>query len=287
MKRNKLTGALLISPAFIMIFGVLILPIFYTIYTSMYKSNNLVFDNYVGFKNFINIFTEPAYLKSIYRGIASTLISLVVSMIFGIMAALWLSTKKGKYGYFLQLLILIPWFTSMTVSALTWRWLVDNDYGLLNFVLRTIGLTPVKVLSVPILAFFGMCFIIAWRSVGFIMMLALSGLKTIQNDVLEAARVDGANYMQSVFYIKLPSIKSQITLAFIMITLGNLNNSVIPLTFAGGGPAQGTTTIALQLYDVGFSKYMYGQASAISVFILIINVIFIIFYTRSMRYERE
>jgi multiple sugar transport system permease protein len=91
---------------------------------------------------------------------------------------------------------------------MVWKWIVNSDYGLLNFVLRNIGLQPLKIMETPVPAFLMMCFIVSWRTVGYIMILVLSGLKALPEDMLEAARLTGANYIQRNFPHQIPNIKS-------------------------------------------------------------------------------
>lgn len=286
MRRNKWIGYMLVSPAVLLIFGLMISPIFYTGYISLHKFANLQIGKFVSFNNYLKLLSDRSVMNSIGTGLEITFLALSCAMFFGILASLWLHSKRGTQANLLQLLCLIPWFTSLIISALNWRWIVNTDYGLLNSILKNMGVPIVQILESTALSFLMVSFIMAWRTTGYIMILVLSGLKSLSEEMLEAAKVDGASYLQTLFHIKFPNIRSQIILAFIMITLANLNNSTIPLAFNNGGPAGATTTVALKLYTLGFADLDFGKGSALSVLMLLINLLIIVFYMRSMRYEK-
>jgi ABC-type sugar transport system permease subunit len=285
MRKNKIIGFLLVSPSAFLIISLLIFPIIYTFFTSLHRFDNLALGKFIGLKNYAALFNNKVVVDSLLRGFLVVGLSLFLTMVFGILASLWIYSKSGSYGYFLQLLCLIPWFTSLIVAALTWRWLINTDYGPVNSILRSNNLPTLKIMETPFQSFMALVFIMAWRTTGYVMILVLSGLKALPNEMLEAARVDGAKYFQTLFYIIFPNIKSQIILSFIMITLSNINNSTIPLAFNAGGPANATNTVALEIYQLGFLNYSFDQAASLSVILLLINIIIIFFYMRIMKYE--
>ena len=286
MRRSKSTGFLLVLPSAFLIISILILPIFYIAWASIHRFDNLAIGGFIGLRNFISIFNNETIHSSIYRGFANTFLALSIAIIFGIISSLWIFSKKGTFAYFLELLSLIPWFTSFIVTALTWRWLINFDFGPINYILKSNNLPALNILEIPYQAFLALSFIMAWRTTGYVMILVLSGLKSLSTEMLEAAKVDGTSYMQSLFYIIFPNIKPQIILAFIMITLSNINNSTIPLAFSGGGPVSATDTVALQIYKLAFMDFTFDRAATLSIILLLINFVIILFYMGVMRYEK-
>jgi ABC-type sugar transport system permease subunit len=287
VRRNKRLGFILVLPSTLIILLILVLPLFYSLFTSFHKFDNLFLGNFVGFGNYKAILTDSRIINSIVLGVGITLLTTACSVFFGILLSLWIDSQSNKYAYLLQLLCLIPWFTSMIVAALSWKWILNTQFGLFNYVLKLIGFHPLQIMEKPKLAFLALAFVMAWRTVGYVMILVLSGLKVISTDMLEAAKTDGASYLQTLFKIKLPNINSQIVLAFIIITLATFNNATVPLAFNTGGPANATNVMALELYLLGFQQYSFGKDSALSMVVLLINIAIIIFYMRSMRYGRD
>ena len=103
--------------------------------------------------------------------------------------------------------------------------------------------------------------------------------------LLEAARVDGANTWQALMRIKLPLIKTPMLLSTIVLTMSNFNNNTVPLILTGGGPGTATNVISLELYRMGFTYYKFGLASALSVLVFLVNIVFVVLYVRMIKYD--
>ena len=286
MKKNGL-GYLLVSAPIAVIVMILVVPLFYTLFISFHNFDYIVLGAFTGLKNYTSVFRTSRITDSFIRSFVVTFAATAGAMFFGVLLSLWINTKYGRYAMFLQILSLIPWFTSMVVCSMTWRWIFNMDYGPLNYALRLFGRNPVKILESPKNALIALICIMCWRLIGYVMILVLSGLKALSFSMLEAAMIDGANDFQMLMRIKLPNIKSQIILAFIIISLATINNSTIPLAFNNGGPANATDVVALELYRLGFQHYSFGEACALSIMVLIINIVIIIFYMRSMNYANK
>lgn len=283
VKANKL-GAILVSPSILFLSVILIIPLFYTIYISLYDMRYLQLGDFVGLKNYTKIFKSDDIMSSISITFIVTFVGLFISIITGTLLALWINSKKGFTAYIIQIVVLIPWVISMVVGALLWKW-IFNNLGLLNYVLNALGFQSVDVLGDPKMAPIALIFVIAWRTVGFAMVLILAGLKSIPKELEEAGQVDGANKWNTFWLIKLPLLKTPIMVTSIILMLSNFNNVDVPMVLTGGGPGDATNVITMELYNQGFVYFNFGVASALSFVVLMVNVLLITLYIRMVKYE--
>jgi len=206
-------------------------------------------------------------------------------MFTGMLMALWIDSQKGMFSYFLQILGLIPWVTSMVVAGLLWRWIFDGDLGLLNWFFLRIGLNKLNILGNPFFASVALIFVVSWRTLGYSMIMLLAGLKGIPKQFEEAARVDGASSFNILWRIKIPMIKVPLLISIIILSLSNFNNVTVPMTLTGGGPAGATNVITLEMYRQGFLYYNFGIASTLSFIVFVLNVIMVVFYMKMVNWN--
>ncbi|QMV42064.1 carbohydrate ABC transporter permease [Cohnella cholangitidis] len=283
MRANKL-GAILVAPSILFLSVILIIPLFFTIYISLYDMKYLQLGNFVGLKNYIKVFTSEDVLSSLSITFVATFVGLFISIVSGTLLALWINSKKGFTAYIIQIIVLIPWVISMVVGALLWKW-IFNNLGLLNYILDGIGLQEADLLGNPTTAPIALIFVIAWRTIGFAMVLILAGLKSIPKELIEAGQVDGTNKWQTFWLIKMPLLKTPIMVTSIILMLSNFNNVDVPMVLTGGGPGDATNVITMELYHQGFVYYNFGVASALSFIVLMINILLISLYIRMVKYE--
>lgn len=285
MKVKRYEGPLLAAPAMLLIFFIMIFPMFYTVYCSLFNLDYMHFGNYMGLGNYTKILTDPKFWPSLKVTFIISLAAVAISLTVGTLLAIWVDKKNGLFGYAIQLTGLVPWVTSMVVAALLWKWVFDGEMGLLNYALSLIGVQPVNLFSSGPKAVATTIFVIAWRTIGYSMVMILAGLKGIPNDLIEAAQVDGANSSQIFWRVKLPMIKTPALISSIVLTMSNFNNNTIPMVLTSGGPANATNVITLNLYRTGFTYFQFGRASALAFVVLMINIALVILYVKAVRYE--
>ena len=125
----------------------------------------------------------------------------------------------------------------------------------------------------------------SWRTIGYAMVNILAGLKSIPDNVEEAAIVDGVSKFQMLRYIRLPMIKTPLLISTIILTLSNINNLTVPLSLTGGGPGTATRVIMIPIYRLGFENYQFGTSSALSILLMIVTVVLSIVYVKVAKYE--
>lgn len=278
-------GLFLTLPGMFLIVMILVVPLFCTVYSSLFKLDHLQNGGFVGFKNYVTLFQDPGIWASFGITILVTLVSAGISMVLGLVFALWIDRRTGAVAYLIQLIGLLPWVISMMVGTVLWRWILNGDTGLFNYFLRCLGIAPVAIFENKTASLDTLIVVMAWRTIGYSMVMILAGLKGVDKGLLEAARVDGANTWQALMRIKLPLIKTPMLLSTIVLTMSNFNNNTVPLILTGGGPGTATNVISLELYRMGFTYYKFGLASALSVLVFLVNIVFVVLYVRMIKYD--
>ena len=283
-KHRNLSG-FYIAPAMAVLILCLILPLFYTVYCSLFKLDYLVNGGFVGMKNYVTLLTDRKVQDSLLLTLGITLISTLLSVLLGLAMALWIDRKTGFFAYLIEMLGLVPWVISMVVAGLLWRWLFHGDLGLFNMILCMLGLDPIYVVQNKVPAIIALIFVMVWRLVGYAMIMILAGLKGLDGGLIEAAKVDGASPFQLLIYIKLPLIKSSVLLSTIVLTISNFTNNTVPKVLTGGGPSNATNVITLYQYNLGFQYYKFGTSAALSVLIMLITSLIIVLYIKVSNYR--
>lgn len=284
MKKSKI-GLLLSAPSMLLILIIMVVPLFYTIYCSLYSLDYLQFGDFAGFDNYSKILADPDIWRSLGTTMIISMPAMIISLVCGTLLALWADRQNGPFAYMIQMVGLIPWVTSMVVGALLWKWIFDSDMGLFNYLITTIGFNPINMFSTAFMAITTTIFVFAWRTIGYSMVMILGGLKGLPIELIEAARVDGANSKQIFWKVKLPLIKTPALVSSIVLTISNFNNNTVPMVLTGGGPGDATNVITLENYRLGFSFFQFGEASALSFITLVINILIVIFYMKVVKYE--
>lgn len=278
-------GTVLVLPATCLILLILISPLFFAFFISLYNADYLSLTTFVGLKNYVRILNNKQMIHSIGLTFFISFTGLAVSMVLGTALALWVDKKNGTFAYMIQLIGLIPWVTSMVVGGLLWKWILDPDLGLCNYLLKLVGLPAVNIYQTGASAVAAVILVMAWRTVGYAMVMILAGLKGIPSDVIEAGNVDGASRFQIFWMIKIPLIKTPLMISSIVLFMSNFNNVTIPMVLTGGGPGNATTVTSLELYRQAFSFYKFGDASALSFVIFLINAVLTIVYIKAVKYD--
>jgi multiple sugar transport system permease protein len=273
-RKKSLQGILSVIPVLLILLFMRLYPILAAIYRSFTNWNGLYRNDWVGLKNYIDIFTNGLFW-TLFRNSMVLLISVPLQIFFGLIVAVLLYEEVKGWRIF-RTLIYLP----QIISAVTIGYLFRTAFGLdgpINFVLRNIGLKTLAIewLGNTATALGVLVFCLTWFSIGWQAIVILGGMSKIDPLIFEAARVDGANFWQRTFLVVVPVITRTIEYALIMSMVWTFT-SVFAFIYSitGGGPGYETSTIDYMIYTKFYqASANFGYASALAVILLIIILV--------------
>lgn len=270
MKTSKLkenfSAYLFLSPAFIILGLFLFIPTVMTIYYSLTDYYMLTPNatSFIGFENFINLFKDEVFVTSLKNIVKFVIFILPIQV--GTALGLALLVNNGrKSTIFYKIAFFSPVVMSLVVVSILWLYLLNPSSGLINVVLEQIGISPQPLLSSPTQAMYVIIIVSAWQGAGYQMLIFLSGLQNIPNEVYEASKIDGANKWEQFRYVTLPMLKPTSLLILTTTLIDAFKLIIQPMVMTQGGPLNSTMTPAYYIYRTGFTDRQVGYASAITV----------------------
>ena len=269
-------------PAFLYVFLVTQIPFALTVYYSFFSWNLLKPGSFrfAGLDNYATLLTDPTVRTAVLNTVILTVFVIGISVVLGMAVAMLLNSDVFGKGL-MRTLMIAPFLIMPTAGALIWKHTLLNPlYGLIPYLLRPLGLGRVDwVGQFPMVT---VVTVEVWRWTPFMMLIILAGLQSQNPEVLEAARVDGANALQAFRRITLPLVRPFVELGALLGSLFVVQtyDSIYMLTY--GGPGTDTTNIPFLLYLVAFQGYSIGQASAIGVVAVIITIVVATFALRTL-----
>lgn len=277
-KKNQAFGHtrafwLFVSPALLLFSIFFILPLILSIGFSFTNFDGWKTMDFVGLDNYIKILSDPNFYKVMGRTLIYALISLPFKVIIPLLIAVLVTSKwlKGKTA--VRTIVYIPVLLSALVVGITINWMFGQEYGLINFILQSMGIKPLEWSLNPKLATFVVSFASNWASTGFYMVMFIGGINNISKELYEAAGVDGAKGFQVFRKVTLPMLSPTIFIVLLLSTVNLLKEYALVQGITSGGPGTSTTYIVQYLFDQGFTQNRYGYASAIGI---IVSLVFIV-----------
>ncbi|MEM7798971.1 MAG: sugar ABC transporter permease [Chloroflexota bacterium] len=237
--------------------------------------------NFVGLENYRELIADTTFWTKI---VPNTVIfvsgSVILQIALGIGLALLLNQEFIVGKRIIRSLILLPWVTANVVVAYSWVFIYDSRLGLANQVLLGIGLDPVSWLADRTIVMPAIILANVWRGTAFAMLIHTSGLQSIPEDLFEAAAIDGASPLQMIRRITIPLLRPFTLLNLLYATMATLNIFDLIFVMTGGGPLNNSSVAALYMYDISFIQGRFGYGAAISMFLLVVNIIMTYFFVR-------
>ncbi len=288
MKHSKLYDALFLAPGFLIYIIFMIIPV---VMCFLYSFTNWdgISATYkmIGFKNFENLFKDAAFFQAMQVTVIIMIVTTLIYNVFGIILAALLN-DKGKLLGFSRSAIFIPTVMSSVVVAFIWSYMVQTNGGVINSIIALFGGSPVDFYSTPTTTIFMISGIICWNSLGFFVVIYMSTLSTIPQEVYEACMVDGAGWFHRFFHITLPLLAPGITINCILAVAGGLKQYDHVKVITGGGPGGATQTVTLFSVEKAFEYNRRGYSSAaVIILFLIIVLLSVIQLSISKRHEVE
>lgn len=280
--QDNLTIVLFLLPAFLFIFLFQIYPLSRSVYYSFFdwKGFGPPTDN-VGWGNFVQLMGDKMFWSSVWHSVLIVILSLGIQLPVAMLLALLIERDLPGRTFFRSILFL-PFVFSEVIIGLIWQTMFDPEpqYGLINAILQQLGLPIQKFLGDPGQALGCAFAALTWQYFGLHMLLYIAGLQNVPKELEEAARIDGATEIQTVWNITLPMIGNAIRTSVYLSMLGALQIFGVIWIMTRGGPIFASETMATYMYRSAFLKFSLGYGSAVAVVMLVISLIFSIVYQR-------
>ena len=237
---------------------------------------------FVWFDNYIQVLNDPNFHTSIKISIIFVGGSVAFQFLIGLIISSLLNQNiRGKQ--ILIALIVIPWITSGLIAAFSFKFIFDNSFGIINYILEYLGFSSIAWLSDPNIVVWSIVIANVWYGTPFTILFLTAGLLSINPAIYESAKVDGASKIKSYFYLTLPMIKSFIIIDIILITIWSINFFEIPLIMTGGNPLFASTPASLYMYRQAFEFGLLSKGSASGIILLSINIVVAIIYIIALK----
>lgn len=274
-------GYILLFPALLIMILFNFYPVIWSFIVSFNKVKSIEIKNsglfnipgsFIGFKNYISVFNNELFVKSLFNTGYFALIFIPLTLVFSLLLAQFLN-KKLKGVNFFRTVLFIPYIISVISSSLIFLALFNTEAGFVNAVLGMLGVQGPKWLSSKWLAMPVIAIMSIWRRVGYFMLMYLAGLQNIPKSLYEAADIDGATPFQRFRYVIIPAL-TKITVVILILLLRDVLTVFQEVyVMTGGGPGNSTVTVPFLIYNEAFNYLRYGTATAMSYILFIITVI--------------
>lgn len=272
----------MLLPAVLAVFVISIIPLLYTFYLSfqnyiLTKPKNISF---AALGNYAKVFTDSAILQAIGNTFLFTFTSVLISLVLGLaLASLVNNVSRGKT--FFRIAIFTPMMFSSVVVGVIWKFLFNNEMGVLNFFTQSLGMGRVNWLGNGPMAMISIVMADVWQWSSYTFILALAALEAMNPEPIEAATIDGANAVQIFFRVKLVSLMPVLEVAAVFRFIWAFRSFDLIYALTGGGPGRATETIALEVWRQAFTRYDVGVSSAVSVLMFLILMGLSVFILRN------
>ena len=271
-KRVSIAPYLFILPAVAIMVAGLAYPLVQAFILSFYNWQiGLPLENapYVGLDHYRRLIADPDVRESLWVTLRFAFWTITIEMVLGVALALLLE-KPIRGASVFRTIFILPLMISPVVVGLIWRYLFDARIGWINYYLGYLGIEPQVWLGDADLAFFAIVFTDIWQWTPFIFIIVIAGLQALPSEVLEASRIDGANWWQQIFLVKLPMIRSILLIALLMRLIDVFRALEVMFIMTGGGPGRATELLSLHIYNRAFSTQQLGYASSIAVLLILL-----------------
>ncbi|MCB8819694.1 carbohydrate ABC transporter permease [Microvirga rosea] len=266
---ERTLAVLLLLPAALLLSLIIVYPVVRLVWTSFQNLSltSGVPAKFSGLENYALMLEDPIFWEATWNTVLITLITVPGALVFGLALAL-MANLPFKRKWPVRLSLLIPWALPLSFAGLIFAWFFHSEYGVVNDILRRVGISGIIWFNSAGWAFAAICLTIIWKTSSFMALIILAGLQTIPRSLYEAADVDGAGRLRQFFEITLPLLKPAIVVALIFRTITALQTFDIPFTMTRGGPGTSTSTLAMYIHQntVDFLDLGYGSALAVVMF---------------------
>lgn len=276
MQRFDWLPVSLVAPAGLLMTGLLIYPIFQGILLSFFDTRILTYarGRFIGLTNYERLFVDPYFWNAIRVTFLYGAGSMVCTYLVGLGFALLLN-RRFPGRALIRTLFILPWAIPEVVAVLIFVWMLDAQFGVINYALVSVGLIelPLAWLSSRGLALPALIMVTTWQQFPLAMLILLAGLQTIPKEEYEAAMMDGANAWSRFVHVTMPGLRAVNVVLILLLILNSFRRVTMIYAMTGGGPARATETLSILTYNTAFDYQRIGYAAAIGTALLVILLI--------------
>jgi ABC-type sugar transport system permease subunit len=276
-----------LAPSLLLIFAFSYFPLLFSVGVSFLKWNMLGAPKWIGLRNYQQMFTNPDFWNSVKVTFLYALWAVPSCIVLGLAVGMILKYVTVGRGFF-RVAFFLPVVISMVVASLIWRWILNPEQGILNYIIYSLGITTpataphwmqwIKDANGGALA--AILIVGIWKRIGYNGVIFLAGLLNISPEFYEAATLEGANPWQKFLHITLPLLSPVTFFVTIIQIISALKVSVSPLVMTKGGPVSSTEVLVLNIYKEAFENFRMGYASAVAVFVFVVILVFTVIQFR-------
>jgi raffinose/stachyose/melibiose transport system permease protein len=272
-------------PAAALIILFLVYPILRCGYYSTFDWNGMgPAEDFIGAKNFLDLFTDKVFLKAVGNSFMIVALSLSIQLPLAMAIALMVGRKIRGRGFY-RTVFFMPYVLSETITAIMWRILYNPEpsRGFINAVFQAFGWETQAWLGNTDLVIFSIFMVLTWKYIGFHMLLYITGIQNIPREVEEAALIDGVTKRQMITHVTLPLIMGTVRTSVYLSVLGSLQVFAIVWIMTKGGPVNASEVLSTYMYRFSFVRFQLGYGATIAIMMLVIALIFSITYRSFVR----
>ena len=284
-KSERRLGLLMILPAFLLLFAVVLFPIGRLLVTSTQQlrlTEPWLGTPFIGLAHYQKALTDPRFWETTLNTFIYIAVTVPGAIVVGLGLAL-LANQPFKVKWPVRLGLLLPWALPLVFAGLIFRWFFEFNQGIVNNILIWVGLPKLAWLTDPFLATIAICIAIIWKTSSFVALILLAGLQTIPKSLYEAAEIDGASKWQQFIEITLPMLRPAIIVAAIFRTITAIQTFDIPYAMTNGGPGNSTETLAMYIHKTTIDFLDLGYGSALAVLMFVVSLVMTAGYLRYTR----
>lgn len=280
-----------LSPAVIFIFIFSVVPMLYSFGISFFQYNTSMSTDTIhfnGLHNYISVLSNKQFLESVIWTFTFTICAVSLNVVIGMALAVLLTTNHWKrLSKVYKTIFTMPMMIAPIVTATIWKLIFSPIYGVLNGILVTLGFDRVDWMSQTVPARIALIIVEVWATTPLCMLILMAALKTVPEDILEAATIDGGNWTQKFTKIVLPLIRNFITLVVMMRFMDAIRMFDIVYNLTNGGPGTSTETLASTIYKTAFRYYNVGEGSAGAFIFFLLIIIFSLMFMKLLGEKEE
>lgn len=280
---------LFIAPALILLLVFKIYPIFQSVRLSFIHYNLIIpsKSEFVGLENFERLTRDRHVWAALKNTVHYALGSVIPGLVISLILSLLLVEAWVKFKGTIRAVLFLPYIISITIAGLVWSFIYNPDFGMLNYLLSFIGVSPISWLGNPSLAMWSVIVVAIWKNLGYNIIIWTAGITAISSEYRDAAKVDGANYIQELWYVRLPLLKPVFLFLSMLGIINSFQSFDAIYVMTEGGPIRSTEVIVYYLWKMAFGEYDLSYAAAISLLVFGILIILSLLQMWLTREEKE